>query len=394
MRSAVACDVAVIGAGLAGLWAARSLARRGLRVALVEAERAVDARVRTTGIFVRRTLEDFEMPAGTLGEPIRRVVLYSPKRRALELTSSRDEFRVADMRALDRALLRDCLQSGVMWSPGTRYDGLCAAGCCVCLQQGTRRLDVAARFIVGADGARSRVAADLGLSRNTRFIVGTEDVYRSCATSAPALHCFLDPDNAPGYIAWVAHDGSLAHVGVGGNPARFNPQAALLRFTRSLSGFLDVAGERIERRAGLIPVNGVLERIACARGLLVGDVAGAVSPLTAGGLDACVRLSELAARVAARVLDGEAGALGLYRGGTFKSRFATRRWMRSALQAATPVTLELVCAAFRLPLFGSAAERFFFGEGSFPDGGDGRASRPLDQPLCGCANVSALNTTH
>jgi len=394
MRSAVACDVAVIGAGLAGLWAARSLAQRGLRVALVEAERAVDARVRTTGIFVRRTLEDFEMPAGTLGEPIRRVVLYSPKRRALELTSNRDEFRVADMRALSRALLRDCLRSGVMWLPGARYGGLCAAGCCVCLELGTRRLDVAARFIVGADGARSRVAADLGLSRNTRFIVGTEDVYQGCATSAPALHCFLDPDNAPGYIAWVAHDGALAHVGVGGNPARFNAQTALLRFTRLLSGFLDVAGaERIERRAGLIPVNGVLERIACARGLLVGDAAGAVSPLTAGGLDACLRLSEFAAHAAACALSGHPGALAPYRGSSFEGRIATRRWMRAAFDAAGPPALELACTILRFPLARFLAERFFFGQGSFPNApaSDAAVAGGAWQPAHA---VGALNTTH
>jgi hypothetical protein len=47
----------------------------------------------------------------------------------------------------------------------------------------------------------------------------------------------------------------------------------------------------------------VLPRIACARGLLVGDAAGAVSPLTAGGLDPCLRLSALAAAVAVDFLD-------------------------------------------------------------------------------------------
>ncbi len=37
----------------------------------------------------------------------------------------------------------------------------------------------------------------------------------------------------------------------------------------------------VERRGGPIPVGGVLRRIGCADGLLVGDAAGAVSPLTA-----------------------------------------------------------------------------------------------------------------
>ena len=57
------------------------------------------------------------------------------------------------------------------------------------------------------------------------------------------------------------------------------------------------SGRRLERRGGRIPVGGVLRRIASPRGLLVGDAAGAVSPLTAGGLDPCLRLSRLAAEV-------------------------------------------------------------------------------------------------
>lgn len=396
MRSAFSCDVAVVGAGLAGLWSARALARRALRVALIEAEPTVDARVRTTGIFVRRTFEDFAFPAGTLGIPIRRVVLYSPKRRALALESSRDEFRIADMRSLSRALLRDCIERGVVWLPATRYRGVCAQGCCVALENKSRRFDLAARFIIGADGGRSGVAADLGLSRNTRFIIAAEDVYEAGSLAPPTLHCFLEPNNAPGYIAWVALDGAQAHVGVGGDPASFQPRSALRRFTCSLDPVIDLSGLRIvERRAGLIPVNGVLGSIANPRGLLVGDAAGAVSPLTAGGLDACVRLSEFAAYVAARALNGEVNALEAYRGGTFEGRFATRRWMRSALRNAPPLALETICAAFRLPLLKSVASRFFFGDGSFPDVDHGRINSTAKVRMIGdYSGAATLNTTH
>lgn len=58
------------------------------------------------------------------------------------------------------------------------------------------------------------------------------------------------------------------------------------RFSASVPGLAGV--ERpgtVERRAGPIPVGSLLRRISCADGLLVGDAAGAVSPLTAGGLD-------------------------------------------------------------------------------------------------------------
>ena len=48
-------DIAVIGAGLAGLQSARLLAARGLKVVLIDRRASISAPVQTTGIFVRKT---------------------------------------------------------------------------------------------------------------------------------------------------------------------------------------------------------------------------------------------------------------------------------------------------------------------------------------------------
>lgn len=362
------CDVVVVGAGLSGLWTARQLARRGVGVILADARSVVDDRVRTTGIFVRRTLEDYELPAGVLGRPIRRVVLYSPKGRALEMESRYDEFRVADMRALCRALLDDCMRAGVTWLPRTRYNGLRRADGVSFVRLGND--EVRTRFMVGADGARSKVARDLGLSTNSQFIVGIEEVYERAPAAAPStLHCVLDPSIAPGYLAWVVHDGNQVHVGTAGDPRRFHIGPALAAFRMQAAGIADLSGaELVERRAGWIPVNGVLDRIACENGLLVGDAAGAPSPLTAGGLDPCVRLSDFGAHTIAEYLQAHsASALTKYSGRRFRARFISRRWMRACLSRATPATLELACAFLHLPGFRALAGHVFFGRGSFPD---------------------------
>ena len=153
--------------------------------------------------------------------------------------------------------------------------------------------------MIGGDGARSRVARDLGLDENREWIVGVEDVLEGVPLEGPPqFHCFLDPRLAPGYLAWMVHDGEEAHVGVGGYAARFDPLRALESFREEVAGLFDFTRARcVERRGGRIPVGGVLERIANGRGLLIGDAAGAVSPLTAGGLDPCMRLSSVAASV-------------------------------------------------------------------------------------------------
>jgi flavin-dependent dehydrogenase len=370
-------DVAVVGAGLAGLQLTKLLARRGARVLLVDRKRSLEESVHTTGIFVRRTLEDFSIPEDCLGLPIRRVTLYSPARRAQTLESEHDEFRVGRMGRLYARFLEEALSAGAEWSPSTRYVGMedaCARGSFVTFERAGRTRCVAARYVVGGDGARSRVARDLSLDENREWIVGVEDVFRDVQLDTePCFHCFLDPRIAPGYLAWVVHDGEETHVGVGGYAARFDPLSALESFRAEVERMFDFKrARRVERRGGRIPVGGVLRRIACERGLLVGDAAGAVSPLTAGGLDPCMRLSSLAASVIADCLaTGDASALARYSGEHFRTRFVSRLWMRRLISTVrSPFMLEAACALMRRTPLDALARQVFFGRGSFPEVGE------------------------
>lgn len=369
-------DILIAGAGLAGLVAAGRLGRRGARVLLVDPRPAVDRSVRTTGIFVRRTLEDFRPPEDCLGPGIRRVVLHSPAGRRLVLTASADEFRVGRMGRLYRRLLEEAVSHGVEYRPGARYVASepAPSGSVVHLERSARTAPVRTRLILGADGARSRVARDLGLDENRQWIVGVEDVFEgTLGPGEPELHCIVEPRLAPGYIAWLADDGESVHVGVGGRPGRFEPAAALAALYERLDR-VPALGRvrklcRVERRGGLVPVGGLLRRIGCARGLLLGDAAGAVSPLTAGGLDPCYRLTRLAAAKVAAVLEGASPALlEMYSGAPFQRHFRRRRWTRRMLEAIHhPLVAEAALALLRMPPGPRLAARVFFGRGSFPD---------------------------
>lgn len=363
------CDVTIIGAGLAGLQCARLLARKGLRVLLVDRKNALDQKIHTTGIFVRRTLLDFDLPLDCLGPPIKHVTLYSPAQRSIEFVSEHDEFCIGRMGQLYQRYLQQCLLAGVQWLPESSYLGHSSTNgkMTVRLATGT----VTTRYLIGADGARSRVARDLKLDLNREWIVGVESVFEGAVIDGPPrLLCFLDPELAPGYIAWIAHDGEETHLGVGGYPSRFDPLAALETFRSRVASIVNLQhAKQIERRAGFIPVGGVLRNIANANGLLVGDAAGAVSPLTAGGLDPCMRLSAFAAQVVSEYLSsGNPQVLNMYSGELFRARFASRLWARRVASAlGQRQLLEIGCAVLRFPLLKRIARHVFFGRGSFPD---------------------------
>jgi flavin-dependent dehydrogenase len=374
-------DALVVGAGLAGLHTATLLARAGHDVLLVERRPRLTGAIRTTGIFVRRTLDDFPLPAECLGPPIRRVVLYPPGlRRAVTLDSARDEYRVGDMAPLYVAAAESAVAAGVRMELGTRLAGRRDGAWELVGPDGPRH--VRARFVVGADGARSRVARDLALDRNQQLLVGAEEVFDVSggpgspaspgSDEPPGFHCVLDPSLAPGYLAWVVNDGRHAHVGLAGYAARFphGLRRALERFAASAPGLPGVARpDGVERRGGPIPVGGLLRRISCADGLLVGDAAGAVSPLTAGGLDPCLRLSEHAAGVLDEALRaGRPDALAHYDGAVLRAHFRGRLMLRRALaQVRTPALAAVAFTFLRTPFGQAAARRILFGDRSFPD---------------------------
>jgi flavin-dependent dehydrogenase len=367
-------DVLVVGAGLAGLHTATRLAALGHDVLLVDRRPALSGAIRTTGIFVRRTLDDFALPAGVLGPPIRRVVLYPPsRRRPVVLVSDRDEYRVGDMAALYQASAAAAAAAGVRVLLGTRYEGRDGDGYLVAGREVRTR--VRARFVVGADGARSRVARDLGLDRNRHLLVGAEEVFATGGGGGrgdePTFHCVVDPVLAPGYLAWVVDDGQHAHVGVAGYPDRFRHgmRAALARFSASAPGLGGVERpDLVERRGGPIPVGGVLRRIGCADGLLVGDAAGAVSPLTAGGLDPCLRLSDMAVgALDAALRAGRPDPLAGYDGAALRAGFRGRLALRRGLAGVrTPAAATAAFGVLRTAPGRAAARRVLFGDRSFP----------------------------
>ena len=292
-------DLVVVGAGFAGLACAKRAAERGLSVLAIDRQPSPGRHVRTTGILVKEAQAAWPAPP-PLVRRLSRVRLYAPSHRYVELANNGYDFLATDTAELMGFLTDETRRAGAEVRFGTAFAGATETG-------GRWVLDghgVAGSFLVGADGVHSKVARALGLGRNTQLLKGVEWEFEPADRDGDCLHCFVDPERAPGYIGWVVPGVDVTQVGLAANDRhRLN----LSRFIESLDACLGLRGRRVrEKRGGMIPVNGLLKRSHGERVLLIGDAAGMVSPLTAGGIHNSYRYGRVAADAIADYLEGDA----------------------------------------------------------------------------------------
>ncbi len=345
-------DLAIAGGSFAGLVCARSAALRGLRTLVLERQPAPGARVRTTGILVKEVAERWEVPS-RLVRRIRGVRLYGPSLAHIDLSSPGYYFLATDTARLMTWFAREAGQAGAELRFGRAYvgaqrqpDGLELLG-----------LNARARFLVGADGPRSAVARDFGLGRNRQFLTGIEGEYVGVRSLDPdVLHCFIDRRIAPGYIAWafIGMHG-IAQIGLACRaPVRPDLPALMAKLGR----LFDLEDARlIGRRAGVIPVGGRVRKWFGDRLLLVGDAAGIVSPLTAGGIHTALESGWRAAHAIADHLSDGAPHPAQMLGDAYP-RFFWKGALRRLLDAAPPDWLA--DALIATPPLRAAAQAVYF----------------------------------
>jgi geranylgeranyl reductase family protein len=336
-------DLVIVGASFSGLVCARTAAMRGLRVCVLEAKDDPGARIHTTGILVKEAADEVDLPHALMRR-VHGVRLYAPNLKSVDLFAPGSYFLTTRTADLVRWLAEEARRAGARIICGARFDGAERDG--DNLKIGSA--GISARYLIGADGARSAVARHFGLGLNRSFLTGVEAEFEGLIDVDPHfLHCFLDSRVSPGYLGWIAPAPDVMQVGLATN-ASAKPD--LDRFMRKTGALFDyAAGSVVERRSGRIPCGGIVSPFAVPGVMLIGDAAGLVSPMTAGGIRLAFRFGRRAAQaVSDHLLDcGPPPEAVLSRE---YPRFRLKKLMRAALNFAPPnplIDLGLTSAVMR-----------------------------------------------
>jgi flavin-dependent dehydrogenase len=344
-------DVLIAGGGFAGLACARALAQAGIEVTLLERKKAPGVGMHTTGIIVGECAEEFALPAH-LTRKVTDVRLYAPSLRYVDLHAPDYFFLTTDTPGLMQHLSNEALSAGARILYGTAYENG--------VQDSDRiRINNSAyscNFLIGADGPRSKVADDFQLGQNTKFLLGAEAEYTGLPLdNNNAFYCFLDQTLAHGYLGWVIPGVGVAQVGLA---QRMPRRPDIDAFVARMKGCFDFSkAEVAARRGGLIPCGGLVEPFARGNVILLGDSAGIVSPLTAGGIHTALHYGKVLGETLALHLHGKAAhPVALL--ARIYPRFYAKLALRSAFESLAPNWLLDI--TLTNPLFRLAAQQVFF----------------------------------
>jgi geranylgeranyl reductase family protein len=329
--SSLSHDVIVVGAGPAGATLAYELSRQGMDVLVLEKERLPRYKACAGGITVKTaSLLGFDFSSVTRDTVRGAKVAYGARRsftksypQPLIHMVMRDEF--------DQLLVQRAREAGATLADNERVRQVKIAEQVVKVETANRVFT--AQIVVGADGARSAVAADVGLMRDIDLGIGLE-----AEISVPGQRLVqweslmgLDLGHMRGGYGWVFPKKDHLSVGVGSPLRQAKRLKSGYQAVLKSHGLNDCSATRI--RSHWLPVRRKGMAIQSGRCLLLGDAAGLVDPVTGEGIHNAVRSARIAAPVIEHYLQGNSANLKEYEAAVDKQIMPELRAARALARA-------------------------------------------------------------
>jgi digeranylgeranylglycerophospholipid reductase len=287
-------DVAIIGGGPSGLYAACRLAADGLDVALFEEHEVAGDPVHCTGVLAAEAFDEFGLTRSSVLNPLSTARFFGPSGATIEYTTPVTEAVVIDRLAFDQSLFAGARRAGATVVVSTRVIDITVDTDAVTLV--TADNVVRARACILACGANYSLQRRLGLGLPSRYLQSAQLELPADRPGDVEVH--FGHDIAPKGFAWVVPvarpHGTFARVGLMcDGPAREHFDV----FTERVAARWGMPVATAAPRTKMLPL-APLHRTFVGRVLAVGDAAGLVKATTGGG----IYYSLTSARIAADVL--------------------------------------------------------------------------------------------
>jgi geranylgeranyl reductase family protein len=290
-------DVVIVGAGPAGLVAARVLASEGHDVVVLEEHDGIGVPVHCTGLLGIEAFDELDISRDSILTTTHSARFIAADGSSVVIDAERVRAAIIDRAVFDQSLADASRLAGAELRAGARVRSLTVSDDRVTVAGDSGASAVEARACIVACGASYRFNRALGLGAPRAFVQSAQLEMPFDGPDRVEVH--LGRAVAPGGFAWTVPfmrgDHRFNRVGLmceDGAVARFSQFAASIRQRYAYTG-----DPWPEPRMKILPLGPVAKTYG-HRLVAVGDAAGLVKPTTGGG----IYYSLISGRMAADVL--------------------------------------------------------------------------------------------